>query len=82
MSDYSIVSPIFYYNVSPWNYKDCEMNQMWIQQITDKECDNQYVAIAYNPRSNCSMTASSPRNSYSETLDWVRKWCGSFSNLY
>jgi len=54
---------------------------MWIEQITDKECDNLYVAVAHNPRNGQSMEMSNPRTSYHETLNWVRGYCGTFSIL-
>ena len=49
---------------------------MWIQQVNDK-----FIAIAYNPEKNVSMPMSKPRTSYDETLQWVRKWCGTFCIL-
>ena len=49
---------------------------MWIQQVNDK-----FIAIAYNPEKNVSMPMSKPRTSYAETLQWVRKWCGTFCVL-
>jgi hypothetical protein len=69
---------IFHYHT---NWKEGKVNQMWIEQLTDKECDNLYVAIALNPETNTSMVMSKPRTSYWETLQWVRKFCGSFSIL-
>jgi len=54
---------------------------MWIQQLGDADCGNHYVAIAYNPRKDVSMVMSKPRTSYHETLQWVRKFCNSFSIL-
>jgi hypothetical protein len=47
---------------------------MWIEEVDD----NQYVAIAHNPRNNATAVLSNPRN-YKDTLNWVRKFCGSFS---
>ena len=54
---------------------------MWIEQITDKECDNLFVAVAHNPRNGSTMEMSNPRTSYSETLNWVRGFCGTFCIL-
>ena len=64
------------------NWKEGKVCQMFIQQITpeDQECDHKYVAIALNPETNKSMVMSKPRSHY-DTLQWVRKWCGSFSIL-
>ena len=55
---------------------------MWIQQVTDpdQECGHQYVAVAYNPEKNVSMVMSKPRSHY-DTLQWIRKFCGSFCIL-
>lgn len=55
---------------------------MFIQQVTPEwqECDHKYVAIAFNPEKNTSMVMSKPRSHY-DTLQWVRKFCGSFSLL-
>jgi hypothetical protein len=58
-----------------------KVNQMWIEQIGDNDCDNKYVAVAYNPEKNTSMVMSNARTSYQETLNWVRMFCGSFSIL-
>ena len=49
---------------------------MWIQEVGK----NLYVAVAYNPEKDSSMTMSNPRN-YFDTLQWVKKWCGSFCIL-
>ena len=64
------------------NWKENKVCQMFIQQITpdSQECDHKYVAIALNPETNKSMVMSKPRSHY-DTLQWVRKWCGSFSIL-
>ena len=67
-------SEVYHYHT---NWKEGKVNQMWIQQVEDK-----YVAIAYNPEKNVSMVMSKPRTSYSETLNWVRGWCGTFCPLY
>ena len=73
-------SDLFHYVV---NWKEQKVNQMWIQQVTPEwqECGHQYVAIALNPEKNVSMVMSKPRSHY-DTLQWVRKFCGSFSLLY
>lgn len=73
-----IVSEIYSYHT---NWKEGKVNQMWIEQITDKECDNLYVAVAHNPRNGHSMKMSNPRTSYHETLQWVRRFCGTFCIL-
>lgn len=49
---------------------------MWIEEVGK----NLYVAVAYNPEEDKSMTMSNPRG-YFDTLDWVQGWCGSFSIL-
>jgi hypothetical protein len=72
---------IYFYTVSRWDWQDGDVNQMWIQQLGDADCGNHYVAIAYNPRKDVSMVMSKPRTSYHETLQWVRKFCASFSLL-
>jgi hypothetical protein len=73
-----IVSEIYSYHT---DWKEGKVNQMWIEQITDKECDNLFVAVAHNPRNGSTMEMSNPRTSYHETLQWVRKWCGTFCIL-
>ena len=74
----NIVSEIYSYHT---NWKEGKVNQMWIEQITDKECDNLYVAVAHNPRNGSTMEMSNPRTSYHETLNWVRGFCGTFCIL-
>ncbi len=64
---------VYHYTTSRWDWQDGNVNQMWIEEVDD----NQYVAIAHNPRKNASMVMSNPRNYY-ETLQWVRKFCASF----
>jgi len=74
------MTEVFHYHT---NWKEGKVNQMWIQQVTPEhqECDHKYVAVAFNPEKNVSMVMSNPR-SYYYTLQWVRKFCGSFSLLY
>ena len=74
----NIVSEIYSYHT---DWKEGKVNQMWIQQLGDDDCGNLYVAIAYNPHKDVSMVMSTPRTSYHETLQWVRKFCGSFCIL-
>jgi hypothetical protein len=64
------------------NWKENIVCQMFIQQVTpeNQECGHQYVAIALNPEKNTSMVMSKPRSHY-DTLQWVRKFCGSFCIL-
>ena len=62
------------------NWKEGKVNQMWIQEIEKSPDIYRYVAVAYNPEKNVSMVVSKPR-SYSDTLQWVRKWCGTFCIL-
>ena len=71
---------VFHYTT---NWKEGIVRQMFIQQITPEhqECDHKYVAIALNPETNKSMVMSKPRSHY-DTLQWVRRFCGSFSLLY
>lgn len=73
-----MIDQVYHYHT---NWKEGKVNLMWIQQITDRECDNLYVAIALNPETNESMVMSNPRTSYAETLEWVRGWCGTFCPL-
>jgi hypothetical protein len=72
-------SEVYHYHT---NWKEGKVNQMWIQQVTPEwqECDHKYVAIALNPEKNCSMVMSKPRSHY-DTLQWVRKFCGTFCIL-
>ena len=53
---------------------------MWIEEIQETEDAYQYVAVAHNPRNGHSMVMSHPRG-YQDTLQWVSKFCGSFSIL-
>ena len=73
MSNPNIVSEVYSYHT---DWKEGKVNQMWIQQVDDK-----FIAIAYNPYKDVSAVMSNPRTSYDETLQWVRKWCASFSIL-
>jgi hypothetical protein len=70
---------IFHYHT---NWKEGKVNQMWIEHVAGiGEGDDKYVAVAYNPEKEVSMVMSNPCSHY-ETLQWVRKFCGSFSLLY
>jgi hypothetical protein len=71
---------VFHYTT---NWKENKVCQMFIQEVTPEfqEGDNKYVAIALNPETNKSMVMSKPRSHY-DTLQWVRKFCGSFCLLY
>ncbi len=64
----------------PTNWKEGEVNEMWIEEVDNVDDIYQYVAIAHNPREGSAAVVSNPR-SYRETLQWVRKWCGNFSIL-
>jgi len=70
---------VFHYHT---NWKEGKVNQMFIQQVTPEwqDCDHKYVAIALNPETNKSMVMSHPRSHY-ETLQWVRRFCGTFCIL-
>jgi hypothetical protein len=74
------MTDVFHYTT---NWKEGKVCQMFIQQVTPEwqECGHQYVAIALNPERNTSMVMSKPRSHY-DTLQWVRRFCGSFSLLY
>jgi len=63
------------------NWKEGKVCQMWIQEIEVSFDHYRYVAIALNPETNKSMVMSKPRSHY-DTLQWVRRFCGSFSLLY
>lgn len=67
---------VYHYTTSRWDWKEGIVNEMWIEQVDEWE----YVAIAHNPRTGYTMVMSNPRNYYS-TLQWVRKFCGSFCLL-
>ena len=71
------MNDIYHYHT---NWKEGKVNQMWIQPVTDRECDNLYVAVAYNPEKDASMVMSKPRSHYA-TLQWVRRFCGTFCIL-
>ena len=73
------VSETFSYTTSRWDWQEGNVLQMWIEQIGDKDCDNKFVAVAFNPETNESRVMSNPRTSYQQTLEWVRMWCSSFS---
>jgi hypothetical protein len=75
-----IVSEVFHYTTSRWDWHDCNVNQMWIEEIEESPDCYKYVAVAYNPRKDASMVMSNPRG-YFDTLQWVKKFCGSFSIL-
>ena len=75
-----IVSEVFHYTTSRWDWIDCNVNQMWIEEIEQSPDCYSYVAVAYNPRKDASMVMSNPRG-YFDTLQWVKKFCGSFSIL-
>jgi hypothetical protein len=70
-------SEVYHYHT---NWKEGKVNQMWIQEIEESHDVYRYVAIAFNPEKNVSMVMSNPR-SYYDTLQWVRKFCGSFCVL-
>jgi len=71
-----MITDIFHYTTSRWDWIDGDVNQMWIQEVDE----TQYIAVAYNPRKDTSMVMSNPRG-YVDTLHWVRKFCASFSIL-
>ena len=71
------MNQVFHYAT---NWKEGKVNQMWIEEIEETEDAYQYVAVAYNPRNGYSMVMSHPRG-YQDTLQWVAKFCGSFSIL-
>jgi hypothetical protein len=75
-----IASEIFHYTTSRWDWQDGNVNQMWIEEVSNYDDTFKYVAVAHNPRNNTSMVMSNPRSHY-DTLLWVRKFCGSFSIL-
>ena len=71
------MNQVFHYTT---NWKEGKVNQMWIEEIEETEDAYQYVAVAHNPRNGHSMVMSNPRGYY-DTLQWVAKFCGSFSIL-
>ena len=75
-----IASEIFHYTTSRWDWQDGNVNQMWIEEVSNYDDIFKYVAVAHNPRTGNSMVMSNPRSHY-DTLLWVRKFCGSFSIL-
>lgn len=74
-----MITDVFHYTTSRWDWIDCNVNEMWIQEIEFNDF-YRYVAIAYNPRKDVSMVMSEP-SCYADTLNWVRKFCGSFCIL-
>lgn len=70
----------FYYTSSRWDWIDCNVNIMEIEEIEVSPDVYKYVAVAYNPRKDVSMVVSNPRT-YRDTLRWVCNWCGSFCIL-
>ena len=75
-----IVSEVFHYTASRWDWQDGRVNQMWIQEIEQSPDCYSYVAVVYNPRKDSSMVMSEPR-CYADTLAFVRIWCNSFCIL-
>lgn len=75
-----MITDVFHYTTSRWDWIDGNVNQMWIQEIEESPDVYKYVAVAYNPRNDKSMVMSIPRG-YGDTLEWVRKFCCSFSIL-
>ena len=75
-----MTTDVFYYTTSRCDWKDEDVNQMRIEEIEESPDVYKYVAVAYNPREDASMVMSNPRG-YFDTLNWVRKFCGSFSIL-
>jgi len=75
-----IVSEVFHYTTSRWDWHDGNVNQMWIKEIEESPDCYKYVAVAYNPRKNAGIVMSEPR-CYADTLEWVRMFCGSFCIL-
>ena len=75
-----MVIDVFHYTSSRWDWQECNVNQMWIEEIEESYECYKYVAVAYNPRNGKSMVVSEPR-CYADTLEWVRKWCSSFCIL-
>lgn len=71
------MNDVFHYVL---NWKEGTVNQMWIQEIEESFDVYKYVAVAYNPRTEESMVMSNPRG-YRDTLQWIRKYCGSFCLL-
>jgi hypothetical protein len=79
-SNKPMITDVFHYTTSRWDWHTGDVNQMWIQEIEEAPDVYRYVAVAYNPRKDTSMVMSNPRG-YFDTLHWVRKFCGSFSIL-
>lgn len=75
-----IVSEVFHYTTSRWDWHDCNVNQMWIEEIEESPDCYKYVAVAYNPRIDDRLVVSNPR-CYADTLNWVRSFCCSFCIL-
>jgi len=79
-SNKQMITDVFHYTTSRWDWQSGDVNQMWIQEIEESPDCYRYIAVAYNPRKDTSMVMSNPRG-YFDTLHWVRKFCGSFSIL-
>ena len=75
-----MITDVFHYTTSRWDWQDGNVNQMWIQEIEETPDVYRYVAVAYNPRKDSSMVMSNPRG-YFDTLQWAQKFCSSFSIL-
>jgi hypothetical protein len=76
----TMILDVFYYTTSRWDWIDGNVNQMWIEEIEESPDHYSYVAVAYNPRKDASMVMSNPRG-YFDTLQWVKRFCGSFCTL-
>lgn len=75
-----MITDIFHYTTSRWDWQDGNVNQMWIQEIEESPDVYRYVAVVYNPRKDVSMVMSNPR-CYADTLNFVRSFCCSFCIL-
>jgi hypothetical protein len=75
-----MITDIFHYTTSLWDWRDGNVNQMWIQEIEESYDCYKYVAVVYNPRIGKSMVMSEPR-CYADTLNWVKNFCCSFCIL-
>lgn len=75
-----MITDVFHYTTSRWDWQDGNVNQMWIEEIEESPDCYSYVAVCYNPCKDVSMIMSNPR-CYADTLNFVRSWCNSFCIL-
>ena len=66
-----MITDVFHYTTSRWDWHDGDVNQMWIQEIEESPDCYRYIAVAYNPRKDTSMVMSNPREEMYKRADWA-----------